>query len=200
MKDRIVYSVSEQPTNQPTYRMPQAEVEKPLTHMQRIHSATSIVLAHRRDYLDRYLDIDIPHETSPLQKAARKFAVLLFGEELATQPIKEEQPASNFRQVIKKESQIGAEILGPIPAYDRREFYCFDERMWIWHEERMNTQTGKHDTVTVSYNMSDMGILKSYGENESRFVQGEELEHFTDAAEKYAEKVCAELYPTTDPS
>lgn len=182
--------------SQATYRTPQLEredfarVEKQPTHMQRIHSATSMVLAQRADRLGRSLEIDIPTRTSRLQK----LVVWLFGEELAARPAQETQAPMNLRQLIKTESHYGAQIFGAFPAYDRREFYCFDERMWIWHEERMNPQTGKHDVTTVSYNLSDMGILKSYGENESRFVQGEELEHFTAATEEYASKVYNELY------
>lgn len=197
MKDRIIYRVSEQPASQ-TYRMPQSEVdalfgtyvkqefEQVSTHMQRIHRATSMVLAHRGARLDQSLELDIPHETPMFEKLMQ----LVMG-----QPAVKENPRSaTLRQLIEKESQLGAQIFGAFPAYDKRYFYCFDERMWIWYEERMNAATGKHDVMTVSYNITDRGILKSYGENQSSYVQDEELEHFTTATEEYAAKVVSELY------
>lgn len=179
--------------------MPQSEVDRLFadyvkkefeqtqpTHMQRIHSATSTVLAYRRERLDQSLELDIPVETPLFEKMMQ----LVMGQPA----VKESSRSATLRQLIDKESQLGAQIFGAFPAYDKRYFYCFDERMWIWHEERMNAHTGKHDIMTVSYNITDRGILKSYGDNQSSYVQGDELEHFTSATEEYAVRVYGELY------
>lgn len=163
-----------------------AQAEMQSGHMQRIQAATNLVLTHRQGRLDQVLDIDIAHETPLLQKVMQ----LVMG-----QPAVKESPrGSTLRELITMESQLGAQIFGVIPAYDRREFYCFDDRMWIWHEERMNAQTGQHDIMTVSYNIGDIGILKTYGQNESHYLQNDELEHFTSATEEYASLVHERLY------
>lgn len=192
MKDRIIDSVSEQPTTQQTYRTPYQErtsvspLEKQKTHVERIQAATNSVLANRHARLEEVLDIDIPTETPIFQKIMS----LVMGES----PVKEEPRGTSLRQLIQMESQLGAQIFGVIPAYDRREFYCFDGRMWIWHEERMNAHTGKHDVMTVSYNLTDRGVLKSFGENQSSYVQADELEHFASAVEQYAAITHENLY------
>lgn len=161
-------------------------IEKQTVHMGRIQTATTSILAHRQARLDQVLDIDIPVETPLFQKIMQ----LVMG-----QPIVKESPkGTTLRELINMESRLGAQIFGVIPAYDRREFYCFDDRMWIWHEERMNSETGKHDVTTVSYNITDRGILKTYGESESRYIESSELEHFTYATEEYASLVHKELY------
>lgn len=188
--------MSEQPSAPQTYRTPyatteqQARLEKQPSHLERVQAATRTVLNDRHRHLEGSLEIDFQEETSRLQTIAQGLSALFFGK----QEYRDTPSGTTLRRLIRMESQLGAELFGALPAYDRREFYCFDSRMWIWHEERMNPETGKHDVTTVSYNITDRGVLKTYGENESRYVQGDELEHFATATEEYANKVYNELY------
>ena len=39
------------------------------------------------------------------------------------------------RDLIRLESEIGAQLFGPLPKGRRREFFCLDASTWIWHEE-----------------------------------------------------------------
>ena len=38
------------------------------------------------------------------------------------------------RELITLESEIGAELFGPVEKGRHREFFCLDEKTWIWHE------------------------------------------------------------------
>ena len=49
---------------------------------------------------------------------------------------KEEQKRADiYRALLHYEAKIGGEIFGPVPQGTRREFFCLDERTWVWHEE-----------------------------------------------------------------
>ena len=39
------------------------------------------------------------------------------------------------RELLTLESEIGGKLFGPVPAGHRREFFCLDEKTWIWYEE-----------------------------------------------------------------
>jgi hypothetical protein len=54
------------------------------------------------------------------------------------------------RELLQLESEIGAKLFGEVPAGHRREFFCLDEKTWIWHEEWIdpktkNTSRRQHD-------------------------------------------------------
>ena len=42
------------------------------------------------------------------------------------------------RELLALESEIGSELFGEVPKGHRREFFCLDEKTWMWHEEWRN--------------------------------------------------------------
>ena len=73
---------------------------------------------------------------SVLKKALK----LLVGDDVSTDWLKfpgRKRPLKPLseRELITLESEIGSQLFGPIPEGHRREFFCLDEKTWIWHEE-----------------------------------------------------------------
>jgi len=102
------------------------------------------------------------------------------------------------RQLLKLESEIGAQIFGPTEKNLVREFFCLDEKTWIWHEQWLDR---KRNLVsrTVRYEIQDKGILKIQDGGKYDYLAGEELNNLILAIGLYYERVMRELYKV-DPS
>lgn len=98
------------------------------------------------------------------------------------------------RELIQLESEIGAALFGPIPAGNRREFFCLDRSTWIWYEEWIDTETGKQKSATTRYEIHDNGILKAQEGAHYSFLEGEELRNLTMAIQMYYEQVARKIY------
>lgn len=103
------------------------------------------------------------------------------------------------RQLIERENEIGRELFGPIPADHRRDFFCLDERTWVWHEEWKDLD-GKTQTATTRYEVQPAGILKVQSGRVYKYIEGQELRHLVTAVQMYYERVMRDIYgfdPTT---
>lgn len=98
------------------------------------------------------------------------------------------------RELIQLESEIGAKLFGDIPAGHRREFFCLDEKTWIWHEEFKNAETGKMESRTVRYEVHETGILKVQEGARYSFISGEELKNLVAATTMYYEQAARHVY------
>ena len=98
------------------------------------------------------------------------------------------------RELIQLESDIGANLFGPIPATHRREFFCLDRITWIWYEEWTDVETGKQKSTTTRYEIHDNGILKAQEGAHYSYLEGEELQNLTMAIEMYYEQVARKVY------
>jgi len=98
------------------------------------------------------------------------------------------------RELIQLESEIGAKLFGPIPKGGRREFFCLDDRTWIWYEEAPHPQTGELVEATTRYEIHDNGILKVQGGSRYNFIEGAEFDNFIMAAGLYYEQVMRGVY------
>jgi hypothetical protein len=98
------------------------------------------------------------------------------------------------RELIQLESEIGAKLFGPIPASNRREFFCLDRSTWIWYEEWVDLETGKQKTATTRYEIHENGILKAQEGAHYSFLEGEELRNLTMAIQMYYEQVARKIY------
>ncbi|MEO8691260.1 MAG: hypothetical protein ABI397_00580 [Candidatus Saccharimonas sp.] len=96
------------------------------------------------------------------------------------------------RELLTLESEIGAKLFGPIPEGRRREFFCLDEKTWIWHEEWFEKRQLKSDTVR--YEISADGVLKVQQGARYNYIVGEELRNFGIAVRMYYEQVAREVY------
>lgn len=98
------------------------------------------------------------------------------------------------RELIQLESEIGAQLFGPIPADHRREFFNLDATTWIWHEEWIDADTGKRRSATTRYEIHDNGILKAQEGARYSFIEGQELRNLALAVQMYYERVMREVY------
>lgn len=98
------------------------------------------------------------------------------------------------RELIQLESEIGARLFGDVPKGHRREFFCLDEKTWIWYEEWNDPKTNKRQNMTVRYEIHSNGILKVQEGAKYSFIEGEELENFRTATTVYFEQVTREVY------
>lgn len=104
-----------------------------------------------------------------------------------------DRQAELYRNFMRHEAKIGGKIFGPVNAGGRREFFCLDERTWVWHEEWVD-QSGKRHTKTTRYDVRPNGILKAQDGQGYQHVTVEEAQHLYEAAKLYNERVGKELY------
>lgn len=92
----------------------------------------------------------------------------------------------------RRESKIGREIFGPVPAGGNREFFCLDESTWIWNED-WRDESGQHSKKTV-YNIRDNDILKSVNGGSYQSISATEANNLQMASKLYLERVGKKLY------
>lgn len=101
--------------------------------------------------------------------------------------------AELYRSLIRREAKIGGELFGPVPAGVRREFFCLDERTWVWHEEWAD-QTGRRHVRTTRYDVRPNGILKAQDGKNYQPVSDDEALRLRDAVRMYNQRIRSELY------
>lgn len=100
------------------------------------------------------------------------------------------------RELLQLESEIGAKLFGEVPAGHRREFFCLDEKTWIWYEEWVDPKTKKRQQTTTRYEVHEKGILKVMEGARYMFIQGAELDNLVLATRMYYEQVARHVYKT----
>jgi len=98
------------------------------------------------------------------------------------------------RELIQLESEIGSKLFGEIPKGHRREFFCLDEKTWIWYEEWIDPKTNKRANTTVRYEVHANGILKVQEGARYSFLEGPELDNLVAAVGMYYEQVARGVY------
>src|SRR6476659_5190640 len=98
-----------------------------------------------------------------MSKMIQKVLSLIIGDESQansmSMPKGHAAPKLTERDLLRRESKIGADLFGPIPKGHRREFFCLDESTWIWHEE-WKDEKGVERQTTTRYEVHPNGILK----------------------------------------
>lgn len=102
------------------------------------------------------------------------------------------------RDLIRMESEIGAEIFGALPRGHRREFFCLDANTWIWYEEWIDDKR-KLQSSTIRYEVSENGVLKVQEGARYSYLEGQEYQNFALSVQIYYERVMREIYHI-DPS
>lgn len=105
----------------------------------------------------------------------------------------DERQADIERRLIRFESKIGRNLFGPIPEGHQREFFCLDERNWIWHEDWLD-KSGKRVVVSTRYNIRPNGILKSQNGHPYHQIDDTESDHLYHAVKQYVRLVKSEYY------
>lgn len=104
----------------------------------------------------------------------------------------QERQVDLYRNLIRHEAKIGADVFGPVPTGHRREFFCLDEHTWVWHEE----WTDKHGlpvVQTTRYDVRPSGVLKSQN-GQYQKVSDDEVRRLNRAAKLYVRRVSNQLY------
>ena len=105
----------------------------------------------------------------------------------------QERKAELYRNLIRHEAQIGGKLFGPLPEGGKREFFCLDERTWVWHEEWID-ENGQHKSKTTRYDVRPNAILKAQDGSHYQPVSNEEAQHLRDAVQLYEKRVKADIY------
>jgi hypothetical protein len=103
-----------------------------------------------------------------------------------------ERRAELYRKLLRHEARIGGQLFGPVRPGGRREFFCLDERTWVWHEEWVD-QTGQRQIKTTRYDVRPDVILKSQN-GQYQKISREEADRLVEASKIYRDRVKAELY------
>ncbi len=101
-------------------------------------------------------------------------------------------PIKDMKDIIHYEGRIGGQLFGPIPEKQNREFFCLDERTWVWHEE-WSDKFGRRHSTTTRYDVRPNGIFKTQGNSVYRRLSDDELLNFYEAVKLYGDKVIPEL-------
>lgn len=145
--------------------------------------------------LSRALSLLTGDDTSAISKRSKAKSV-----DWLKMPKKRPLKQLTERDLIQLESEIGAQLFGPIPHGHRREFFCLDAKTWIWHEEWFDDKR-KHQLSTTRYEVQDDGrILKVSEGAHYDFLEGQELQNLELAIKLYYERIAREVYrvdPTT---
>lgn len=99
---------------------------------------------------------------------------------------------SSYRDLIRKEAQIGGNIFGPIPKGHRREFFCLDERTWVWHEEWYDA-SHRLQSKTTRYEVHNDRVLKVQN-GEYYKIDEDEAINFYKAVQLYSQRIRTDLY------
>ena len=97
-----------------------------------------------------------------------------------------------YRDLIRREAKIGGQLFGPIPKGHHREFFCLDERTWVWHEEWYDINGTLH-TKTTRYEVHTNKILKVQN-GEFYQVDKDEAINLYKATQLYNQRIRTEIY------
>ena len=103
-----------------------------------------------------------------------------------------ERQAELYRNLMRREAQIGGGVFGQVPHGMRREFFCLDEHTWVWHEEWRDS-SGKAHIRTTHYDVRPDGLLKSQNGHYQR-VGATETKRFKQAVRLYMQRINREMY------
>lgn len=108
-------------------------------------------------------------------------------------PNQRERQQELYSNLIRHEAKIGGTLFGPVQPGGKREFFCLDEKTWVWHEEWID-QNKQHQTKTTRYNVRPNSILKAVDGGHYQLVGDEEAKHLREAARLYEQKIKTQLY------
>ena len=102
------------------------------------------------------------------------------------------------KDLITRESQIGAEIFNNRPAGEHIQFFNLDPNHWYFFQET-EKKSGTIDSNTIHYEIQESGVLKICDKTGIRgeYLQGDEYQYFIAATDAYFEQVMPRIYGHT---
>lgn len=104
----------------------------------------------------------------------------------------EQRKADLYRNLMRREAQIGGTVFGPVPDGVRREFFCLDEHTWVWHEEWKDQDDQRH-IRTTRYDVRPNGVIKSQN-GMYQSLSDEEVQNLRTAVQVYQQRVNEQMY------
>ena len=98
------------------------------------------------------------------------------------------------RDLLRRESMIGKEIFGPIPAGGNREFFHLDKHTWVWVETWNDAASRSMKTKSTKYIVKPTEVIKSVDNGQYERVTLEEAKRLEQAVHIYVKRVHKELY------
>lgn len=100
--------------------------------------------------------------------------------------------AELYRKLLRHEAEIGGKLFGDVKPGGRREFFCLDERTWIWHEEWLD-ELGQLRYATTRYDVTPNNIRK-FQNGQYKSITPQEAQNLLNAANIYQRKINEEIY------
>ena len=104
----------------------------------------------------------------------------------------EQRRTELYRNLIRREAQIGGTVFGPVPKGVRREFFCLDQHTWVWHEEWKDA-AGQTKVRTTRYDVRPSGVIKSQN-GMYQSLSPREAYNLRTAAHLYHQRVVEQMY------
>lgn len=106
-----------------------------------------------------------------------------------------------INDLMKRESQIGAEIFGNQPNGNHVQFFNENRNHWYLYQES-EKKSGVIETSTIHYEIEQNGILKICDQTgvKGEYITGEEYENFMIATNAYRDQVINRIYSKNDSS
>jgi len=98
------------------------------------------------------------------------------------------------RNVLRDCARIGGTLFGDVPKGNRREFFCLDERTWVWHEE-WTDGSGLRHALTTRYDVRPHGVFKAQDGQPYQPLSAEETKRLYLAAYNYSNKLHEKFDP-----
>lgn len=98
-----------------------------------------------------------------------------------------------YRNLLRREAEIGGTLFGAVPKGGKREFFCLDKSTWVWHEEWTDNK-GQRQIKNTRYDIRPTGILKAQNGQGYHMVSSEEAANLVTAIETYMNRVRDEIY------
>jgi hypothetical protein len=104
-------------------------------------------------------------------------------------PMSEEEKRAKFeRSLISREAEIGGKLFGPVPKGHDRQFFCLDERTWVWHEQWQDQNKQTH-TITTRYIIRPSGVIRSQEGQAYQTLSRNEARNLYGAIKLYMKRV-----------
>ena len=99
----------------------------------------------------------------------------------------------SLRELIRRETNAGLGVFGPVPAGRARQFYCLDKNTWVWYEAWVDNR-GSRQAVTTHYEVRGNAVLKIQGTRNPEKLAGDELNNLAAAVKSYYQTIANEVY------
>lgn len=95
--------------------------------------------------------------------------------------------------LMRRESQIGAQLFGEVPLGNNRDFFCLDQNTWVWHEG-WKDEAGGQISVATRYEIHPDRIIKVQDGQPNKVLDVQEASRLLLAAQWYNHLVAKHLY------